>query len=189
MAPNIYMTVGIAGSGKSTFAQWIKNAINAVELNADNVRAELGDMSDLSKENVVWKRIADDTVRQVAGGNNVILSNTNLNYNRIAKQAEEFSLNKIVLLVMKDSFNLQLCKDRIAKDLENGVDRSKVPPEMSDRQYVRFHKLLWNLSVRHDVPKNIKVAMVSDTFDLETIDDLKTLGDRVDKCVVFEKKN
>ena len=187
MAPNIYMTVGIAGSGKSKFAGWIKKAINAVELNADNVRAEFGDMSDMSHEEEVWKRVNDETVKQVAGGNNVMLSNTNLRYSLIREQTDKFPLNKVVLLIMEDSFNLQLCKDRIAEDLENGVERSKVPPEVSDKQYVRFQKLLWDLSMRHDIPKNLKVAMVSDTFDLKPIDDLKKLDDKIDKSLFMKK--
>lgn len=190
MAPNIYMTVGIAGCGKSKFAQWIKNAVNAVEINADNFRAEFGDMSDMSHEEEVWKRVNDETVKQVAGGNNVILSNTNLRYSLIREQTDKFPLNKVVLLIMEDSFNLQLCKDRVAKDLENGIERSKVPPEVSDKQFVRFHRLLWDLAMRHrnDNPKNLKVAMISDTFDLTTIDDLGALEGRIEKDLFFKKK-
>lgn len=187
MAPNIYMTCGISGSGKSTFAKWLKKAVNAVEINADDIRAELGDVSDQSKNDEVWKRVDAETVKQVGGGNNVMLSNTNLHYHLIKEQADRFSLNKVVLLVMEDSLNLQLCKDRVAKDLEEGLVRSKVPPEVIERQYRTFNYLLRDLSTKSDIPKNLKVAMIGDTFDLKPIDDLKKLGERIDKSV-FEKK-
>ena len=46
----LMLTVGISGSGKSKFAQLAKDIFVDVEVNADNVRAELGDISDQSKK-------------------------------------------------------------------------------------------------------------------------------------------
>lgn len=186
MAANIYMTSGISGSGKSTFTRWLKRAVDAVEINADNIRAELGDVSDQSKNDEVWKRVDAETVKQVAGGNNVILSNTNLHYHLIREQAEKYPLNKVILFIMDDSRNLQLCKDRVAKDLERGLERSKVPPEVIERQYRTFNYLLRDLSTKNDVPKNLKITVVDGTFDFKTIEDPKTLSGRIDKSV-FEK--
>lgn len=186
MAANIYMTSGISGSGKSTFTRWLKRAVDAVEINADNIRAELGDVSDQSKNDEVWKRVGAETVKQVAGGNNVILSNTNLHYYLIKEQAEKFPLNKVILFIMDDSRNLQLCKDRVAKDLERGLERSKVPQEVIERQYRTFNYLLRDLSTKNDIPKNLKITVVDGTFDFKTIDDPKTLDGKIDKSV-FKK--
>ena len=49
MAPILMLTVGISGSGKSKFTNFIKASLGAQEVNADNIRAQLGDVSDQSK--------------------------------------------------------------------------------------------------------------------------------------------
>ena len=48
---------GISGSGKSKFAKLAKDIFVDVEVNADNIRAELGDISDQSKNAEVFERV------------------------------------------------------------------------------------------------------------------------------------
>ena len=55
MGPIIYMTVGISGSGKSKFADYFLKGVQATEINLDNIRKELGDISDQSQNDKVFK--------------------------------------------------------------------------------------------------------------------------------------
>ena len=184
--PNIYMTCGISGSGKTTFAKQFKEKVNAVEVSTGTVRAQVGRYT-RERHDEVWNLVDAETERQVEAGNNVILTNSNLSYNRIKKWVDKFPLSKIILLIIEDSFNLQLCKNRIANRGEDASEYSKIPPEVSDEQYAKFHRLLRHLSTKVDTPKNLEVVMVSNTFELTTIEDLSALGERIDKSV-FEKE-
>jgi hypothetical protein len=42
---------------------------------------------------------------------------------------------------LKDSHSPEICKARIAADLSNGVDRSKVPDNIVDNMYANFLEL------------------------------------------------
>ena len=58
MAGCLNITVGISGSGKSKFAEFFCNATDAMELNADNYRKELGkDVNDQDINKVVFEEI------------------------------------------------------------------------------------------------------------------------------------
>jgi hypothetical protein len=75
-----------------------------------------------------------------------------------ATSCKESSINKILKVVeeaykktetsqsiqfeyMKDSRSPEICKARIAADLSNGVDRSKVPDNIVDNMYANFLEL------------------------------------------------
>lgn len=189
MASSIYMTCGISGSGKSTFAKWLKKTVNAVEISTSSVRAVAGRYTP-DRHDEVWNLVDAEVIKQVEAGNNVLLTNSNLGYSRIKKWADKYPLSIITLFIIEDSFDLQLCKDRIVKDRENGVsERSGIPSEVSDEQYAQFHRLLRYLTIRSDIPENLKVVMVSNTFELTPIDDLKELDKRIDKSVLEKEPN
>ncbi len=133
------MTVGISGSGKSHFAKSFCSTAQAIELNLDNFRKELS--GDCSNQTVSWKAVNKmnaEMAKYLAGGYNVMLSNTNLSPKSVNDIAKRFPYNDVVLFFLKDSEDPQMCKDRIADDLTNGIDRSKVPEEVVDQQYQRY---------------------------------------------------
>ena len=165
MAPKIYLTVGISGSGKSKFAKVLAKATNSIEINADNVRKSLGDISSQENEYLVWKEIDRETIAHLAGGDSIILSNTNLHLRGINDLCKKFPYNEIHLFIMDDSTNVDLCKERIKEDLKNGVERSNVPMEVVDKQFTNFTNLI--LELRKELPLNVKATIVKTDFSLE----------------------
>ena len=142
-APKIYATVGISGSGKSHFAKRHCSAFNAVELNLDNFRKKIS--GDISNQNVTFEAIKlrdKELIAHLAGGHNVMLSDTNLHAKSINDIAKKFPYNDVEVFFITDSENVQLCKDRIADDLANGTDRSNVPDKVVDHQYENYMKML-----------------------------------------------
>ena len=81
--PKFYMTVGLPGSSKSTWAETHKDELNVVIHSSDSIREELfGNANDQSKNTEVFeilhKRIKDD----LRAGKNVVYDATNLNRKR-----------------------------------------------------------------------------------------------------------
>ena len=139
MASCLYITVGISGSGKSRFAEFFCKATDVIELNADNYRKELGKgVNDQDINKVVFTEIDKAIVKYLAGGYSICVSNTNLYADKIKELAEKFPLNEVVIFFLKDSEDIELCWNRIQKDLENGKDRSNVPREVLEKQYQRY---------------------------------------------------
>ena len=167
MAGCLNITVGISGSGKSKFAEFFCNATDAMELNADNYRKELGkDVNDQDINKVVFKEIDKAIVKYLAGGYSVCVSNTNLHADKIKELAERFSLNAVTVFFLKDSEDIELCWNRIQKDLENGKDRSNVPREVLERQYQRYKSFD---KEKLSKVKNINMYEVNSSFELSSI--------------------
>lgn len=140
-APVIYMSVGISGSGKSKFADFMKWPLQAFEINADNIRKEFGDVSDQEKNDMVWKKVDRLTTAHLAAGDSVFLSNTNLHWKGIKNLIEKYPYNKVVVYVMLDSYDPELCYVRVKNDLADGKDRSNVPEDViKQKQYNNFLK-------------------------------------------------
>lgn len=157
-APMIYLTAGISGSGKSHFANHFCKSGNTVELNLDNFRREIsGNCSDQSVSAQAVKKQAKEMAKYLAGGYNVMLSNTNLGVSVINSHARDYPFNDFILFIIKDSFDPQLCKDRVADDIASGVDRSNVPMDVIDKQHERFLQLIADLD---KLEKNVEVRYV-----------------------------
>lgn len=142
MAPILMLTIGISGSGKSKFTNFIKASLGAQEVNADNICAQLGDVSDQSKNKKVFEIVDSETNKFLAGGYNVIISNTNLHYFSMEDYCRKYPFNQVVALIMMDSNNPELCKERIHEDIKSGIARSNVPDEVVDRQYENFKRFI-----------------------------------------------
>ena len=167
MAGCLYITVGISGSGKSRFAEFFCNATDAMELNADNYRKELGkDVNDQDINKVVFEEIDKAIVKYLAGGYSICVSNTNLHAGKIKELAEKFPLNAVTVFFLKDSEDIELCWNRIQKDLENGKDRSNVPREVLERQYQRYKSFD---KEKLSKVKNINMYEVNSSFELSSI--------------------
>ena len=167
MAGCLNITVGISGSGKSKFAEFFCNATDAMELNADNYRKELGKgVNDQDINKVVFEEIDKAIVKHLAGGYSVCVSNTNLHADKIKELAERFPLNAVTVFFLKDSEDIELCWNRIQKDLENGKDRSNVPREVLERQYQRYKSFD---KEKLSKVKNINMYEVNSSFELSSI--------------------
>lgn len=169
MAPILMLTVGISGSGKSKFTNFIKASLGAQEVNADNIRAQLGDVSDQSKNKKVFEIVDSETNKFLAGGYNVIISNTNLHYFSMEDYCRKYPFNQVIALIMTDSLNPELCKERIHKDIESGIARSNVPDEVVDRQYENFKRFMEDVNTK---PKlgNMQFYEINTDFSMTLMD-------------------
>ena len=142
MTPKIFLTVGISGSGKSHFAKKFCQANDVVELNLDNFRKLIS--GDISNQDVTFEAIKErdkQLEKQLKLNHSVMLSDTNLHARNINSIAKKYPHLDVEVFFITDSDNIQLCKDRIADDLQDGVDRSNVPDEVVDRQYENYVKM------------------------------------------------
>ena len=163
----LYITVGISGSGKSKFAEFFCEATDAIELNADNYRKELGkSVNDQDINKIVFEEIDKAIVKYLAGGYSVFISNTNLHADKKKELAERFPLNEVNVFILKDSEDIELCWNRIQKDLENGKDRSNVPREVLERQYQRYKSFD---KEKLSKVENINMNEVNSSFELSSV--------------------
>jgi predicted kinase len=168
MASILTLTCGISGSGKSKFASFIRGALNARELNADNIRKELGDVSDQSRNEEVFRRLNAQINMYLAGGYNVIVSNTNLRFGSIVDYCKKYPFNEVHLCILKDSEYPELCKERVHSDISSGKNRSNVPDEAIDRQHTQFKELM-NILKERELPNNLTVFEIDTTFCIRKV--------------------
>ena len=167
MASCLYITVGISGSGKSRFAEFFCKATEVIEINADNYRKELGKgVNDQDINKVVFTEIDKAIVKYLAGGYSICVSNTNLHADKIKELAEKFPLNEVVVFFLKDSEDIELCWNRIQKDLKDGKDRSNVPREVIEKQYQRYKS--FNREKLSEV-ENIIMYEIDSSFRLKRV--------------------
>lgn len=139
--PKFVIPVGISGSGKST---WIKSLEGKgfEVVSPDEIRRELtGSISDQSRNKDVFPIAFQRTIDYLNNGTSVIFDATNvgsyhrkqmLNYLRDNVSADFDAYAKVF------DVDPEVSKQRVAADIEAGVDRSNVPPEAIDRQYGNF---------------------------------------------------
>ena len=136
------MLVGIPGSGKSTYLKKL-NIQNVIVVSPDDIRREItGSISDQSRN---WdvRKITEERINQyLSKGKYVILDATNVNtklrtsfINRIKHKNRGISTYATLF-----DANPQESKRRIAKDIENKVDRSDVPDHVVDRMYSMYQQ-------------------------------------------------
>ena len=149
--PELIITVGIPGCGKSTWVNQHKAYVKKLFLYKrlytlgrplcgafvvcpDDIRKELtGDITDQSKNNEVWE-IAKTRVRAWLNNKyDVILDATNVS----TKGRRSFieGLPECKLFAQCFPIAPEEAYARIKKDLDNGVDRSVVPEELVYRMY------------------------------------------------------
>lgn len=146
--PSLILLLGISGSGKST---WIKNNKskwkNTVVISPDEIRRELtGSINDQSKNSDVFQFVKLLTIDNLKRGKNVVLDATNIDtiyrtpFVDDVSDKVEFKKIALVFYVFREE-----AKQRIRKDIENGIDRANVPVEIIDSQYNRYMESLINL--------------------------------------------
>ena len=163
----IFLTIGIPGSGKSTFYN-NNHSQNGIYINPDSIRRDIcGNVNDQSQNSKVWK-IAYDSLRTACeeGVEEIWFDATTLSSSSVRAVLEIAALHKqdVVLYVMQDSLNKNLCKERIKCDINSSVDRANVPDDVIDNMFVRFLIMYENIEEslarwREDFP-NIKIFVV-----------------------------
>ena len=168
--------IGISGSGKSFY---LKNRflsdfpevetllkeknINLSELIVcpDNIRKEVtGNTSDHGKEVVVWSLVGQRLKEKIEKYNYVILDATNLSER--GKTSKGIKAIKIAIIFPALP---GLSKERIANDINEGIDRSHVPEHAIEKQYLKFKRSIignehwdgiWNEPVKKKIRENLK---------------------------------
>lgn len=139
--PKFIIPVGISGSGKSRWIMSLENQGFEV-ISPDEIRRELtGSISDQSKNREVFPLAYERTVEALNAGKSVIFDATNIK-SKERKQMLDYlkgnvsrDFDAFAKVFIADP---EISKERIAKDIEAGVDRSNVPPEAIDRQHMSF---------------------------------------------------
>lgn len=136
----LVITYGISGSGKTTVAKQYESE-GFVRISPDDMRKEMtGSISDLSKDKEVFEACFYKTYTALKRGKNVIFDSTALDY-ITRKKIQKVGLRAgacVSLLVFNDSNNIELCKSRVVNDLSSGLERSNVPMEVIEKQFVNF---------------------------------------------------
>ena len=144
----VYLTCGVSGSGKSTFYK-NNHTDKGIYINPDSIRKDVcGDINDQSQNTKVWK-IAYDSLRTACeeGVEEIWFDATTLSSSSVRAVLEIASLHKqdVVLYMMQDSLNKNLCIERIKNDIDNSVDRANVPDDVVNSQFSRFMIMYENI--------------------------------------------
>jgi predicted kinase len=135
--PELIFTVGLPGSGKTS---WIKSQKGFEVVSLDEIRRQLGNISDVSRD-VEVVRIGKSRLKSLLEqGKNVIFDATNIKsqYRKdileglppCKKKAKVFHVDP------------EEAKRRIKLDIQNKVDRSNVPDEVIDNMYMHYKKTM-----------------------------------------------
>lgn len=127
-----YMLVGLVGSGKSTYAEKLKEE-GVIIHSSDKIREELGDVNDQSKNTEVFEILHKRIKNDLQNGKSVCYDATNLSRKRrraFLQELKNISCEKICVLVATP-FE-ECCKQNESRD-------RKVPEEVLDRMYRNFN--------------------------------------------------
>lgn len=134
----LYVTIGISGTGKSTYLK--KHFDDRVIVCPDDIRKELlGDISNQSDQVIVWatatKRIKDTLDKY----GEAVLDATNVNAKYRRGFLTPFKKPDIETIALVFTPDANISKTRVKKDVEKGKDRSEVPPNVIDKQLKDFN--------------------------------------------------
>jgi predicted kinase len=132
----LYMTIGISGSGKSTYIN--KNFKKEIVVCPDEIRRELtGNISDQSKDSEVWTVTTSRISECLNKYGEALLDATNVTSKYRQQFLDKFPFTTKIAIVFNTS--PEISKNRIKTDVDSGVDRSEVPSDVIDNQYRNFN--------------------------------------------------
>ena len=136
--PQFIMTVGIPGSGKSTWIGSQTEDESTIVVCPDLIREELtGSVSDQTQNGKVWWIAKQRVIEGLNSGKNVILDATNVD----GKQRRKFLQGLPSGIGLKAKiFNVdpEEAKRRIKEQIDKGENRSDVPPHVIDKMQAKF---------------------------------------------------
>lgn len=142
MVNKMIVTVGISGSGKSTLCNQLIDE-GFTRICPDDIRKELtGDISNQSQNGRVWGEAYARLHAALYRGENVVfdsIATSRKTRKQLCEIAEEYGTPCLAYVLM-DSLSKERCRDRVAGDLEKGINRSNTVSEDSilDRQHAMF---------------------------------------------------
>lgn len=138
--PDIIMTIGISGCGKSTWTKTMEGSGYTVVCPDDIRREVTGSISDQSQNDKVFG-IVDQRIQNILkNGGKVIHDATNLNTRFRRDFLKKYGNYRIACKIFHS--NPEMSKERVRKDIANNVDRSNVPDNVIDRQYRMYLQTL-----------------------------------------------
>ena len=167
----LILLIGISGSGKSfylknkflkDFPEFNSLNISDVIVCPDNIRKEFtGDISNHTKELAVWAAVKERLNEKLDKYDLAILDATNLSERGKTTKGLKYDTKIGIVFPAKPD----LSKERILNDLNEKVDRSNVPDEAIDKQFLKFKRSIignehwdeiWNEPVRKKIREHLK---------------------------------
>lgn len=149
----LFMSIGISGSGKGFYfktkfltdfpdvAKFLAEkqlSLSDIIVEPDGIRREVtGNVSDVSRDAEVWRLVKSRLKDTLKTYGYAILDATNVTAKTRKNSHKDLKVKKIAIVLPA---NVALSKERIKKDIENNVDRSKVPSFVIDRQYASYKR-------------------------------------------------
>ena len=128
----LYFLIGLPASGKSTWAENNKEKLNFTIHSSDNIRAELGDINDQSKNELVFTTLHKRIKEDLLNGKNVCYDSTGLkrkNRLHFLREIKDIPCEKICVLFATPIIS---CR-------KNNRNRERnVPEEVITRMYKSF---------------------------------------------------
>jgi len=134
--PSFIMTIGISGSGKSTWINSIDDK-NTKIISPDKIRFDLtGDISDQSRNAEVFDLAKQTTIHFLNQGYNVILDATNVD----AAKRKDFIKDLPPVQLKAKIFNVspEEAIKRINNALQSGENRAKTPEDIVRNMHQKF---------------------------------------------------
>ena len=138
----VIATVGISGSGKST---WIREFLTDhrdeawAVISPDSIRKELtGNISDQSKNREVWEEAYARLNKFIKADKDILFDSTCTNLGTVKTLCNIAFENGIDIKFKVLDCNIDVAKCRVNADMLNKVDRSNVPREVIERQFEGF---------------------------------------------------
>ena len=156
MSARLFMLVGLPGSGKSTQAEKIKGyEENCIILSSDQIREEMGDVNDQSRNNEVFDVMFKRCYEALSQGVSVVYDATNLNRKKrvnFLKKLDRLDVERICVLM---AVPYEVC---LARNFSR--DR-QVPEDVMVRMLKSFeipvYQERWNtIKIVWDVPYGLK---------------------------------
>lgn len=147
--PDFIMLMGIPGSGKSTWAtQYVFKCDASFKIiSSDDIRRQVtGSINDQSRNAEVWEVVLNQVQGALRAGKNVILDATNTSAEKRRKFIAALPPCNRYLKVM--TINKTIARQRISRDLAEGIERAVVPDAIIELMYRRLNESM--LSIRDE---------------------------------------
>jgi predicted kinase len=169
----LIIPVGISGSGKSFVGELLEKDFNFSVVCPDDIRKELtGNISDQSKNNEVFQLAHERIIKLLSEGKkNVYFSATNVGYIRLYDFIDyinsQVSSVRILIFLMKDSLNVNLCFARIQQQLKDDVERSEIRNlDILYRQLTNFKNVFGKIGNIENEYSNTETYLIRNIEDV-----------------------